>query len=84
MKHVFISEQRALPTQTSGDTVVHWHIFRSLEEAEDYAEHIQLGEGQRIVGGTDSDSIGALWWVGVEVDDVARWGNQGAVNKHAK
>ena len=84
MKHIFISEQRVLPTQTSGDTVVHWHIFRSLDEAEDYAEHIQLGERQRIVGGTDSDSIGVLWWVGVEVDDVARWGNQGAVNKHAK
>ena len=84
MKHMFISEQRVLPTQTSEDTVVHWHIFRSLDEAEDYAEHIQLGEGQRIVGGTDSDSIGVLWWGGVEVDDVARWGNQGAVNKHAK
>lgn len=79
-----LKEFRCLPARDERNRVVSWHVFRTASEAEEYAESIQLGEGQHIVGGMDSDTIGKLWWVGVEVDDVARWGNPAAVNKHAE
>lgn len=71
----FLNQYRTLPVS---------HIFRAASEAEEYAESIKLGDGQRIVGGMAADSVGKLWWVGVEVEDIARWGNPSAVNKHAE
>jgi hypothetical protein len=65
------------------DGVVHWHVFRSLEQAREFTSCIRLGEGQSLVGGTTNDSVGRLWWLGVRVDDVERWGNVQALNKHA-
>ena len=80
----FLNEYRSLPARDPGNKVVSWHVFRTVSEAEEYADSILLSDGQHIVGGMDSDSIGKLWWVGVEVDDIARWGNPAAVNKHAQ
>lgn len=80
----FLKEERRLPSRDTNLRVVQWHVFRDLDEAADYAGHIRLGPGQHIVGGADHDSVGRLWWVGVEVDDLARWGNRAAVNKHAE
>lgn len=79
-----LNEYRSLPVSNASNKVVSWHVFRTASEAEEYAESIILGEGQRIVGGMDADSVGKLWWVGVEVEDIARWGNPSAVNKHAE
>ncbi len=79
-----LNEYRSLPVSDASNRVVSWHVFRTHSEAEEYAESIRLCDGQRIVGGMDSDTIGKLWWVGVEVDDIARWGNPAAVNKHAE
>lgn len=79
-----LEQQRRLPSSHGSHNVVQWHVFRSAGEAGDYARHIELGAGQRIVGGCDRDSVGPLWWVGVEVDDLARWGNRAAVNKRAQ
>jgi len=84
MKHEFLANHRPLPAHNSENKVVQWHVFRNAAQADEYAEHIRLGAGQSIVGGFDSDSIGKLWWVGVEVDDLTRWGNAAAVNKHAQ
>ncbi|BBP06004.1 hypothetical protein TPL01_22950 [Sulfuriferula plumbiphila] len=80
----FLNEYRSLPVSDASNRVVSWHVFRTISEAEEYAESIRLGDGQRIVGGMDADSVGKLWWVGVEVDDIACWGNPAAVNKHAE
>lgn len=77
-------ETRSLPVHDASHKVVLWHVFRAASGAVEYAEGIKLGEGQSIVGGVDSDSIGKLWWVGVEVEEVSRWGNLAAVNKHAE
>lgn len=79
-----LEQERRLPLRRGSHNVVQWHVFRSAGQARDYARHIKLGEGQRIVGGRDDDSVGPLWWVGVEVDDLARWGNRSAVNKRAQ
>ncbi len=79
-----LNEYRTLPVSNASNKVVSWHVFRTLSEAGEYAESIRLGDGQHIVGGMDADSVGKLWWVGVEVEDIARWGNPAAVNKHAE
>lgn len=84
MRHEFLASHRRLPGHHAENRVVQWHVFRDVVQADDYADHIQLSSSQTIVGGFDSDSIGTLWWVGVEVDDLASWGNRSAVNKHAQ
>ncbi len=82
MNEQFLSEDRPLPEAGQGN-IVQWHVYRQFSEARAHLAHIMLGQGQRIVGGHSRDSIGDLWWVGVEVEDVHRWGNPGAINKHA-
>ncbi|MDA8382565.1 MAG: hypothetical protein M0037_05785 [Betaproteobacteria bacterium] len=84
MKHHFLNEPRGMPHKGPDNRIVHWHVFRHPEEADDYVHHIVLGAGQRLVGGFAQDSVGGLWWVGVEVDDLTRWGNRAAVHKHAE
>ncbi|QKT02922.1 hypothetical protein HUS23_03405 [Ectothiorhodospiraceae bacterium 2226] len=79
-----LERERPLPDGTGADGVVHWRVFRHREAARDYLPAIQLGTGQRIVGGYSRDSVGALWWIGVQVDNVHAWGNLSAINKHAK
>lgn len=84
MKTQLFTQLRQVPTRNDENHVVSWHVFRSLSEAESYADHIVLNHGQFLAGGVDHDSVGSLWWVGVEVDDISRWGNVSAVNKHAE
>ncbi|TCV81045.1 hypothetical protein [Sulfurirhabdus autotrophica] len=84
MKHAFLVNHRQLPSHNAENKVVQWHVFRDAKQADEYADHIFLGDGQSIVGGFDEDSIGELWWVGVEVADLSIWGNRSAVNKHAQ
>lgn len=81
MDYGFLSEERSLPAGHGEDRIVQWHVFRAEAEARKFAEAVRLGEGQRLVGGTTRDSLGALTWVGVEVDDLERWGHHDAVNK---
>ncbi len=83
MSTQFLSQMSRMPTRDSDNHVVSWHVFRSLSDAENYAENIILSGDQHVVGGIDFDSVGSLWWVGVAVDNVAHWGNVSAVNKHA-
>ena len=82
--HEFLMHERSLPRGDGKDNVVQWHVFRSREAAEEFIPSIVLSEGQHLMGGYSRDSIGALWWVGVVVDDLARWGNRAAINKHAE
>lgn len=77
-----LNHELALPEGKAQDRVVQWHVFRTREQAQAFMPGVRLGAGQRLVGGYTRDSIGPLWWVGVQVDDLARWGNLQAVNKH--
>lgn len=72
-----------LPSGDGSDGVVHWHVFRNHEQAQQFTSCIRLGEGQSLVGGTTNDSVGKLWWLGVRVEDIERWGNRQALHKHA-
>ncbi|HQU14958.1 MAG: hypothetical protein B7Z66_01850 [Chromatiales bacterium 21-64-14] len=79
---LFLTE-RALPREPGDGNVVQWHAFRRREDAERFGPAVRLGPGQRLVGGHTRDSVGPLWWVGVQVDDLSRWGNRQAINKRA-
>lgn len=78
----FLSHELSLPEGHGKDNVVQWHVFRSREAAEAFVPGVKLTESQHLVGGYTRDSVGPLWWVGVQVDDLDRWGNRTAVNKH--
>lgn len=77
----FLDLNRPIPEKSPANRVVQWHVFRDRKGACDFANGIVLGKQQQIVGGTDVDSIGPLYWVGVEVEDIGVWGNAAAVNK---
>ena len=77
-----LDETRALPRRSdTRSSAVCWRVFRKRVDALEHARHVQLAPSQRLIGGTLTDSIGSLWWVGVEVDSVAEWGNRAAVHK---
>lgn len=78
-----LAQERPLPSVGGGEGIVNWHVFRQREAALKFIPGIRLGEGQEIVGGHTADSLGELWWVGVRVADIERWGNRQAVHKHA-
>lgn len=83
MTHLAIlEEEQSLPEGHGADLIVQWHVFRSRPQAEQFARGIHLAEGQELVGGYTRDSIGVLYWVGVHVGDLEKWGNRAAVNKH--
>lgn len=82
-EHPFLDQNRPIPEKSPLNRVVQWHVFRDRKAACDFANGIVLGQQQQIVGGTDTDSVGTLYWVGVEVEDIGSWGNAAAVNKHA-
>lgn len=77
-----LNQELALPEGHAEDRIVQWHVFRTRHQAEAFVPGVKLGKGQSLTGGFTRDSIGPLWWVGVQVDDVGQWGNLRAVNKH--
>lgn len=74
-----LSASRALPQDPVKEHIVMWKIFRTLDQAASYSQFILLGEGQQVVGGKTRDSVGELYWIGVHVDDLAKWGNTKAI-----
>lgn len=80
----FLTQERSLPDGSGRGNVVQWHVFRDREQAEAFIPAIQLAAGQQLVGGYSRDSIGPFWWVGVQVEQIERWGHPGAINKHAQ
>lgn len=70
---------RPLPHDPVGERIVLWRTFRSPNDARAYAHSILLGEGQDVVGGRTNDSLGEMFWLGVQVADLAKWGNSRAI-----
>lgn len=75
------ARRRALPADPVAERIVTWHVFRHAEEARDFARHVMLGAGESLVGGTTRDSLGELYWVGVQVEDIDAWGDRRAIHK---
>ncbi len=76
-----LETDRELPQDPAEERTVYWHVFRRPEQVLDFARHILLDKGEGLVGGRTQDSIGSLWWVGVQVDDLEAWGNRRAIHK---
>ncbi|MHB1951833.1 MAG: hypothetical protein ACYCQK_10205 [Acidiferrobacteraceae bacterium] len=74
-----LEQLRPLPNDPAKEHIVLWRIFRAVPDAIRFSTTILLCEGQRLVGGRATDDIGTLYWVGVHVDDMARWGNVRAI-----
>ncbi len=74
-----LQQQRPLPHDPVKEQIVFWRTFRSADKAAAFSPAIQLGEGQALVGGRTRDSIGELYWLGVHVHDLAKWGNTKAI-----
>ena len=65
-----LDQERSLPDHSGKGNVVQWHVYRTREEAEAHMQNIRLAADQHLVGGYSRDSIGPLWWLGVQVDDL--------------
>lgn len=78
-----INELRPTPHKDDAieQRIVYWHIFRRKQDALNFANHIMMPEGEQLVGGRDRDSIGNIWWIGVQVDSLEKWGSRAAVHK---
>ena len=74
-----LSQMRALPDDAKKERVVLWKIFRDAPKAVEYSHHILLESDQQLVGGCSTDSAGVFFWLGVEVADLAAWGNTHAI-----
>lgn len=74
-----LGRPRPLPRDPVGEQVVLWRTFRAVADAVRFSHDIMLGDGQHIIGGVTEDSLGRLYWIGVHVDDLAKWGNTRAI-----
>ena len=74
-----LQQQNPPPKNPKSERIVFWKIFRTAEQALEYSHHILLEPDQKLVGGCGSDSVGPLWWLGVQVADLAAWGNSQAI-----
>ena len=76
----FLGQERQLPEDPLEERIVVWKTFRDPQEARDYAENILLDTDQELVGGYCADSLGRVYWVGVQVPDVRAWGHSMAIH----
>jgi len=74
-----LATSRPLPQDPKAEHVVLWRAFRNEDQAVEYSRHILLGSGQRVIGGCNRDDVGWYCWLGVEVDDLEKWGNSRAI-----
>ena len=74
-----LAQAKSLPEDPQKERIVLWKVFRSEDEALEYSHHILLEPSQQIVGGHGADTVGAFFWLGVEVADLAKWGNTQAI-----
>ncbi|MGA7799660.1 MAG: hypothetical protein WCC36_02525 [Gammaproteobacteria bacterium] len=80
-----LDKEQPLPNQDPvGQHIVNWHVFRRRESALKFAGNIMLEPGAMLVGGNTSDSVGKLWWVGVRVEDMEKWGQRSAMHINAR
>ena len=69
LKHA-LSAERPLPDDPAMARLATWSVFRESDKALTYARYVLLDDGDALVGGRTHDSLGALYWVGVQVRDL--------------
>ena len=78
-------EYRPLPNALSAESqlIAFARAFRHRDEALQYAQHILLDRGQHLTGGYTIDSVGDLWWIGVQMDTLDQWRSNGGFHRVA-
>ncbi|MHB1942585.1 MAG: hypothetical protein ACYDDA_12510 [Acidiferrobacteraceae bacterium] len=79
IRETVLQKPRSLPQDPAGERIVLWRIFRTTADAMTFSDSVLLSEGQHVIGGAAADDIGVLYWVGIQVDNLARWGNSKAI-----
>lgn len=59
--------ERPVPNDPAQARLATWSVFREPDKALTYARYVLLNDGDELVGGRTHDSLGALYWVGVQV-----------------
>ncbi|MEJ2645360.1 MAG: hypothetical protein P8180_10580 [Gammaproteobacteria bacterium] len=78
-----LDSEAPLPNENPArEHIVNWHVFRRRESALQFARNIMIESGVTLVGGNTSDSVGRLWWVGIRVDNLEKWGHKSAIQMH--
>lgn len=81
-----LETRKPLPTRKNAEELLisFSHVFRQFEEAVKFSESILLNSGESLVAGYTEDSIGKLYWLGVQVDNIERWRANGGFHHVAK
>lgn len=74
-----LDQEHILPHDPREARIVLWKTFRDPEEALAFSRNILLEKGQTLLGGHCQDSLGTLYWVGVQVENLAAWGHPMAI-----
>lgn len=70
LKSALNQDERPLPDDPATARLATWSVFRESDKALTYARYMLLDEGDALVGGRTHDSVGALYWVGVQVRNL--------------
>lgn len=62
-----LDAERPVPDDPAAARLATWSVFRESDKALRYARYVLLDDGDALVGGRTHDSLGALYWVGVQV-----------------
>lgn len=75
-----LDAERLLPGDPASERLATWSVFREADKALNYARYVLLNDGETLVGGCLHDSVGTLYWVGVQVPDLKTLGSHGRPN----
>lgn len=70
LKYALDEGERPLPDDPATARLATWSVFREPDKALTYARYVLLDDGDALVGGRTHDSLGALYWVGVQVREL--------------
>lgn len=80
-----LTKEQPVPTKNSAEALLvsYTRVFRRSEDALEFAQNILLGDGESLIGGQSEDSVGPLWWAGIQVDKFERWRAKGGFHHAA-
>ena len=81
-----LQQESPLPQQSDAEQrlICYSHTFRNVDKALLFATGILLKQGESLVGGKTQDSIGDLFWLGVQVSNLEQWQANGGFHRLAR
>lgn len=74
-----------IPTRSSAESLLvsYSRLFRKYDEAVEFAKNMMLSDGESLIGGCAKDSVGDLWWAGIQVNKFEQWRANGGYHQNA-